>query len=353
MAMREIEDTDVEMKENSKRARAELISKLAQVKEAVALTIDVLQAELGPNDFLVKLTQLLKLGSGYLEYLKSHIDEFENTDDIFRQILTLAKSSFTMNIKLYVDSIKKVSNYVNDHPDLYNLNPPGAQDGPWSGIKEFLYHSKNNLHRENFREALTTTINENGASSILKDGDLDHLERFLVDSLNRPPHEFIPEYFEEHQAEILAWTRLSYAEFQQYVLEKIDTKNDLTTDGWLLRLEEELASIKQDVVKSNYTDREKKLRLVRDLRFNRVSYESLSAEVAKHRSEISHDDLAKLSKRFGPVLRKNLSVLMELVTSTQGLESAERSTMVQTALQSHNIPDEIIQDVLAYLSEEL
>lgn len=229
-----------------------------------------------PNPFYSKAQTLIKLGDDYVTYLERNSGEIDD-ENIFNSIAKLAKSSMLLNIEYYVTEIRVISDYINQHPNLNNLNPPGIKDGPWSNIKEFLYYSSNNDVREEYREGIIAKAKDLIESGDFSPREVDHLERFLVDSQGRAPNQFIPEYIERNALSLKEWIPLSFENFQELVVAKLsDYQGPLSQNEYLRLLDEEIASIKNkdlpsstSMKKVNFIDRSKKQAFTRDLRFGR------------------------------------------------------------------------------------
>lgn len=131
------------------------------------------------HPFNTRTSELVKLGDAYTAYLEAHVDEITD-EKTFQAIASLAKTSLLMNIEQYAVTIRGIGDFVVQHPELNELNPPGKPDGPWSNIKEALYYSTNNDIREQFREGILTRTSEDIQSGDFNPRDVDHLERFLV-----------------------------------------------------------------------------------------------------------------------------------------------------------------------------
>lgn len=305
------------------------------------------------HPFNVRASELVKLGDGYTKYLETHADEIPD-EGTFQSIATLAKASFFMNIKQYVQSIRSIGGFVDTHPELNNLNPIGEVDGPWAKITEALYYSSNNDIREQFREGIISRAGELIQSNDLNIRDFDHLERFLVDPQGRLPKEFIPEYVTTHVGEIKQWAPLKMEAFQEHVMEKIGSYDgSLSQNEYLQKLDEEIASIQtEDLKKPNiqFPDRQAKLAFIRDLRFGRINPDTMKAEIAKRMEEITRrPDL----KTLGQYLKGSFSPFLATLRSTIGVSVEERKPILTALVESYGLEENAKKAVLEYLDVNL
>ena len=258
--------------------RSSIINRLKNISTAVSDARGEQNKEAEQNPFNQQAQKLIKLGNSYIDYLEAHSGEITDPK-IFQAIASLAKTSLVMNIEQYAVTIKGIGDYVTQHPQLNDLNPPGKKDGPWSNIKEALYFTKNNDAREQYRERILTKAQLLIIGEEFSPRDVDHLERFLTDPQGRPPSEFIPGYIEEHAADLQQWLPLRLEEFQKFVADRSgDDKGKMADNPFLRQLDEEIASIKQKnlqdsktLSKVQFPDRQKKLAFIRDIRFGRAA----------------------------------------------------------------------------------
>lgn len=342
--------------EGPKDNKNALIAQLRKIHAVVSETNDEIMAE-GSTPFNERAKILIKLGADYTDWLDANKDKVPD-DKTFKNIVAMAKSAMLMNIKQYVAAVQPIGQFVSSDAALNELNPPGKQDGPWSGIKEVLYHTPSNDAREKLREGILMQAKELVAAGELDPRQLDHMERFLVDPKGRPPSQFIPEYIATHAGDIVQWSPLGIEDFQGYVITNLGIQTgDLSRNDFLRRLDEELASIKPENLKSveatkktQYADREKKLAFIRDLRFGRIDFEEVKANAAKRANEISRrPDL----KSLAPHLRSNYPAFMRLLQDTAGQDPAERREIVSTLVGGYDMTPEARQAVLDYIEQHL
>ncbi len=334
-----------------------IIARLKNISRVVTSVNEAQSESAKAHPSNIRAAELVKLGNGYTAYLEAHIDEVAD-DKTFQAIASLAKTSMLMNIEQYAATIRGISGFVAQHQELNNLNPQGKTDGPWSNIKEALYFSSNNDVREQFREGILS-----GAKALIESGDfdardVDHLERFLSDPKGRLPSEFIPEYLERHTDAIRQWTPLTLDDFQEHVVTHIgDLQGDISQNGYLKQLDEEIASIKpknlqesKALAKTRFVEREKKLAFIRDLRFGRVDIEVVKRDVAKRAGEITRrPDL----KTLGPHLKKLYTPFLETLRSTAGTDLEMRKATLTALVESYPLDPMAKQAVLDYLSSNL
>jgi hypothetical protein len=248
--------------------RNRMVSRLKHVSTAVSDAYIEQSKGAEQNPFNLQAGRLIQLGNGYITYLEAHSKEITDPK-IFQAIAILAKISLLMNIEQYAVTIRGIGDYVSQHPQLNDLNPPGKIDGPWANIKETLYFTKNNDVREQFRERVLNKAQLLITAGEFNPREVDHLERFLVDSQGRLPSEFVPEYVTQHAADIQRWLPLNFEDFQRFTVEKLaNFQGEISESTFLKRLDEEIASIKpkniqesKTLSKTKYEDREKNLPL--------------------------------------------------------------------------------------------
>lgn len=309
------------------------------------------------SPFNQRAGQLIQLGNNYISYLEAHANEF-NDNKIFQAVGMLAKTSLLMSIEQYAATIRGIAEYVSQHPELNDLNPPGKKDGPWANIKEALYYTVNNDTREQYRERILAKAQLLIVAGDFSVRDVDHLERFLVDPQGRLPSQFIPEYIEQHAADLRSWLPLGQDDFLQFVIDRLSNyQGEMSENPPLRQLDEELASIKpkdiqeKSLVKTRYQDREKKLALVRDLRFGRADINKIKAEVSVRVNDISRQP--DVRKTLGPILKNNLQTFMEALGQSVGQEPQVRKAKLLELISKFNLSDENIQAISAYLGENL
>ncbi len=335
--------------EGPKDNKNKLISRLKNLSKIVDSVNKEQSKGAEQHPFNVRTTELIKLGNGYTAYLEAHADEITD-EKTFQAIASLAKTSLLMNIEQYATTIRGIGDFVAQHPELNDLNPPGKSDGPWSNIKEALYYSTNNDIREQFRENILTRAHEDIQNGDFNPRDVDHLERFLVDPNGRTPSEFIPEYVSAHMGEIKAWSPTPLDVFQEQVINKIGTNlENLSQNEYLKQLDEEIASIKpKDLQKISiqFVDRPTKLAFIRDLRFGRVDVKLVKTEVEKRIGEITRrPDL----KTLAPYLKKSFPPFLATLKSTAGASIKERKPILIALVESYGLEAEAKQAVLDYL----
>lgn len=332
--------------------RGQTIDRLKRISGVVSEANQEMGKGSENKPFNQKARRLIELGNGYTSYLESHGDEITDPN-IFQHIVTLAKTSYFMNIEHYGRTIQEIGGYVAAHPDLNALNPPGVTDGPWSNIKEYLYRSTNNDIREQYRERIFSKSQLLLTSRDMSVRDLDHLERFLVDPQGRAPKQFIPEYVNQHASDLKQWMPLSLSDFQGFVVDRLkDFHGDLPSNTFLQQVDEELASIKPEQTKGRiqYPDREKKLAFIRDLRFGRADFQKVQGEVQAMASDISRrDDLRSL----GPLLQDKFPALKDALKESVGQDPKTRKETMFRLIDSLGLPSTSAESVKNYLELHL
>jgi len=352
----EVKQTDsqpVLSNEGPRDNKNRIVSRLKNISKIVDSVNQEQSKGTEQHPFNIRTSELVKLGNGYTTYLENHADEITD-EKTFQAIASLAKTSLLMNIEQYGVTIRNISGFVEQHPELNELNPPKKQDGPWSGIKETLYYSSNNDIREQFREGILTRASEDIQSGDFSPRDVDHLERFLVDPQGRMPGQFIPEYIAAHAGEIKIWSPSALDIFQEHVINKIgDNPGNLSQNEYLKQLDEEIASIKPNdlqKVSVQFADRQAKLAFIRDLRFGRVDFDMVKSEAKKRMGEITRrQDLKSLATH----LKASFPPFLATLKSTAGASIAERKPILIALVESYGLEAAAKQAVLGYLETNL
>lgn len=339
--------------EGPKDNKNRIIARLKNISGIVSAVNKEQSKESEKDPFNIRVSELVKLGDGYTNYLEAHADEIPD-EKTFQAIASLAKTSMLMNIEQYVSTIGGIRDYVAAHPELNDLNPPRKADGPWANLKLALYYSSNNDIREQFREGVISRAGELIQSKEFSVRDVDHLERFLVDPQGRAPEQFIPEYVTAHKGEIRQWAPLEVEAFQEHVLQVIGNYDgSLSQNVYLKQLDEEIASIKTDHLKGHniqFPDRQRKLAFIRDLRFGRVDLEAVKLDIAKRMGEITRRQDLKI---LGPHLRGFFRPFVDTLKSTAGAPIEERKPILTALIDSYGLEENAKKAVLEYLDANL
>ncbi len=357
-------ETAIQPAEKPQDDKNRIIARLKNISSATQRALADQKQENETHAFNQKAERVIELGNAYTQYLEAHMADSDMNSEIFQRIAFLAKNSLLMNIEPYVAAISArfpanqfIVEYLKQHPDLVALDQ-GGSTGPWSGIKESLYFTTHNDIRERYREAIIRYTKDLITSREFSPRDVDHLERFLVDVKGRIPSEFIPEYIEQHAAEIQQWSALNLNDFQEYIVARLENfQGEMPQNDFLRQMDEKIASIKpknlqeaKTSTKTKYLDREKKLAFIRDLRFGRINIEELKMEVAKRAREITRrPDLNTLA----PYLRQHYPTLLKILKETIGQEPSIRRQQTEALLVSIDIPEEAANFVRQYLEANL
>ena len=334
-----------------------VIARLHQIRSVVGTALQEQRRGNESHVFYQTAERVMNLGESYTQYLEKHMNDPDMDEKVFTRIAQLAKTSFLMNLEQYRNAItsrdpknKFIADYLTAHQDLAALDPAG-NEGPWKNYREPLYYSSNNDVREAYREAIAANARELIASNDLTLQDLDHLERFLVDPQGRLPKDFIPEYVAAHRGEIERWTPSSLQEFQSFILDNIrDFQGDLSSNEFLKRLDEEIASIKPEHgVK--YRDRQAKVTFLRSLRFGRVTKDDL-IEITKPK-QVDLSERPDLAKTLAPILRGGWKEFKLLIDSTRGESPETRKAKLIEALNKPSVPSDTKEKALAYIETNL
>jgi hypothetical protein len=288
-------------------------------------------------DFINMINQVVRLSPVYIGYIEKNINQLDK--EVLKDIMQLSRSALFFNLKTFKHIEKNIlAEYRENHPDFDNIGKD-----QWKGIKGFLYGPQFNQERENLREKLLLALKGEIENNIFDPNSLDHVERFLsVEMSGEESRIQRLRYIEENKNKILEYASLRMDDFEQFLLEKTENV-DLKNNNFLIRLEEELSSIKSEDLSEAMgkviaiKDRQEKIRFVRDLRFKRISRVLLEEKVLSFKSEILNDP--NLKKIIGSNLRNKIYIdnFLNTLKKTEKIEKGKRKMIILELLDSFNI----------------
>jgi len=298
--------------------------------------------EIKKPEFSAKLSQIYTLATTYIDFLEKHKKEL--SAEQFGAISKMAKSCLLLNLKTFKQTEEQtLLDFRRQHPDFENLNKPGTQNEPWKDIKTFLYNTKYNNERERLREAILVAATPLIQVQQFHPNNVEHLERFLPTPKGMTLKDSIISYVKEHQSSINEWSSATIEQFEKYLItlisEFLGQRQGLQEHPRLKQLEEEMASIKFEYIqailgnKAKFLERAKKIKLVRDLRFGRISPQDLKKQIEVREAEITNDP--NLKKEFGPLLKNKLDDFIKILIDTKGMPPAERMERLKNHLNTY------------------